>query len=312
MGETRATVFGLDVWAQPAVPVIEGATAQATGRRLDVAQRPGGVASFQARDGFELICDQVEPDGTVSFRIEAHPDLGYLLSGPRHGVHLLSVDGRNLQYASGNGCGEDWQRLLVAQVLPLAAILRGLEVLHASAVVIDRQAVAFVGPSRSGKTSVALELCRQGAGFLADDVLALDRDGVGLVGHPGSPAAGVDHAEVDRLQGSSVIGETLGVNERERIVRVPVVDAPAPVAALFFLDRRLDGPAEPRFEPITHANVLLAATFNFVLASPDRLVGLLDVCALAAQKRVERILLGPSVDASRLGAAVAERLGVPG
>ena len=55
--------------------------------------------------------------------------------------------------------------------------------------------------------------------------------------------------------------------------------------------------------------MLLSATFNFVLATPARLRGLLDVCALAAQRRVERVLVGPSVDASHVGAAVRQRLG---
>ncbi len=84
---------------------------------------------------------------------------------------------------------------------------------------------------------------------------------------------------------------------------------PAPLAAMFFLDRRPDGPTEPCFEPIADAQMLLGATFNFVLATPERLRGLLDVCALAAQRRVERILIGPSVDAAQLGVAVTRRLG---
>jgi len=305
----RATVFGLDVWTEVPLPFLEGASTRATGRRLDVCGQPAGVAALAGRDGFELICDQVEPDGTVNFRIEAHPEIGYLLWGPSYGAHLLSADGRRLRCAVGDGGEEAWQRLLVAQVLPFAAVLRGLEVLHASAVVIDGQAVAFAGPSGAGKTSVALELCRLGASFLADDVLAVESDGGVLVGHPGSPVAGLDHAEAERVPSSLESTEVLGANTRELLVRTRVAPAPAPLAALFFLDRRSDGPAQPRFEPATDAKMLLGATFNFLLATPQRLLGLLDVCALAARRPVERVLAGPSVDAAQLGAAVARRLG---
>jgi hypothetical protein len=91
--------------------------------------------------------------------------------------------------------------------------------------------------------------------------------------------------------------------------RRPAAAAPAPLRALFFLDRRSDGPEEPCFEPIADAELLLGATFNFLLATPQRLLGLLDVCALAAHECVERVLAGPSVDASQLGAAVRRRLG---
>ena len=80
------------------------------------------------------------------------------------------------------------------------------------------------------------------------------------------------------------------------------------LSALFFLDRRPDGPPVPRFEPAADPQALLAATFNLLLADPERLTGLLDVCALAARRRVERIILGPRTDATELGAAVARRL----
>src|SRR3712207_7852895 len=37
-----------------------------------------------------------------------------------------------------------WQRFLVGRILPWAAVLCGLEALHASAVVLDGRAIAFV------------------------------------------------------------------------------------------------------------------------------------------------------------------------
>ena len=309
MTRARATVFGLDVRADIPLSFLQGASARATGRRLDVSGQAGGAAALGWPEGAEVISDQLEPDGTVSFRIEAHPEAGYLLWGPSYGAHLLSSDGRRLRCAPGDVGNEGWQRLLIAQVLPFAAVLNGLEVFHSSAVVINGQAVAFVGPSRSGKTSLALALCRLGASFLADDVLALENDGTVLMGHPGSSVAGVDHVEAERAQPDSATGEILGVNARELLVRMRAAAEPAPLAAMFFLDRRPDGPTQPRFEPIADAQMLLAATFNFVLATPERLRGLLDVCALVAQRRVERILIGPSVDASQLGVAVRRRLG---
>jgi len=308
MSDAPATVFGLDVWADAPLPLLQGAAARETGRRLDIRRLTGDPEVLRGHEEFELICDHVEPDGTVSFRIETHPKSGYLLWGPRYGAHLLSADGCRLSCAPGAAGEEGWQRLLVAQVLPFAAVLRGLEVFHASAVVIDGEAVALLGPSRSGKTSVALELCRLGASFLADDVLVLEHDAVELVGHPGSPVAGLDHGEAQRLHGKREQVEVLGINDRELLISMRGAAGPVPLAALFFLDRRSHGPAQPRFEPAVDAGMLLGATFNFVLATPDRLRGLLDVCALAARRRVERVLVGPSLDATRVGEAVMRRL----
>ena len=267
------------------------------------------TAAARWPDTSSIICDERALDESVNFRIETHPDVGFLIWGPRYGAHLLSTDGSELRcFPEGQERGA-WQRLLIAQVLPFAALLHGLEVFHASAVVRDGEAVAFLGPSRSGKTSLALELCSRGATFLADDVLALEpRDG-GLLANPGSPIAGVDRegAQTHEERGASD-GQVVAVNARERMVRMRAAGKPAPLSTLFFIDRHADGPEIPSFTPSTDAQLLLAATFNFVLATPERLRGLLDVCALAAQLRVERISSGPNTSTSELADAVELRM----
>ena len=307
---TQVTVFGLDVRADRPLPFLETAKARPTGRRLETSL-VGEAETPSWPPGAELISDQRRPDGAVNFRIEASSE-GYRIWGPACGENVISSDGRRLCAAVG-ACGiRAWQRLLIAQVLPFAGVLRGLEVLHASAVVVDQGAIAFLGPSGSGKTSLALALCRRGAGFLTDDVLALERLNGELVGHPGAPVAAIDRAEADRLHrlDGAEEPEVLSVDSREQLARVALVAEPTPLCALFFLDRRPRGPARPRFELIADARMLLASTFNLTLTTPRRLEGLLDICALAARGRVERVVVGPEVDATELGAAVERRIGV--
>ncbi len=311
-----ATVFGLDVHTAQPLALLDGAAAAATGRTLELTLAEDGQGADPWPPAAAIVCDERERDGTVNFRIESDPHAGYLIWGPRYGRHRLSADGRHALCQPEGLAAAAWQRLLVAQVLPFAAVLRGLEVLHASAVVqadgdAAGGAVAFLGPSRSGKTSVALELVRRGAAFLADDVLAIERAGEQLLCHPGTPVAGLDHAEALRLQGSGGGYETIASNERERIVRMRGAVHPAPLRALFLLARHRDGPREPRFEPLAGSAPLLGGTFNSVIASPERLRGLLEICALAVRGRVERIELGPDVDASGLAEAVLQRLGSP-
>jgi hypothetical protein len=53
---------------------------------------------------------------------------------------------------------------------------------------------------------------------------------------------------------------------------------------------------------------MLAASFNFVLDGPERLRRMLDVCALAARCRVERLSAGPGADATQLALAIEQRL----
>jgi hypothetical protein len=304
-----ATAFGLDIESEMPLALLAGASARRTGRRLGVSVSEGAKRRWPASS--QRLCDDFQPDGSLVYKIEADPEAGYLISGPEYGTHLLSRDARLLQ-CDPEGLSEgSWQRLLIAQVLPFAALLHGLEVFHASAVVRDGQAVAFLGRSRAGKTSLALELCRRGASFLADDVLALEcRDGR-LLAHPGSPLVGVERVDGDNEieLGQAMGGQVVAVNARERLVRVAGAAEPVALAAMFFLDRSADGVPSPRFEPVADAEALLSATFNFVLATPARLQSLLEVCALAARGRVERIVCGPDTALAELGAAVELRLG---
>jgi hypothetical protein len=304
----RATAFGLDIEATTPLSFLHHATAKPSGRPLSVSVHHGQSAgALWPADG-ELICDERLPDGEVNYRIETHPGSGYLISGPEYGAHLLSADGRQLRcFPEGRPDG-GWQRMLVAQVLPFAALLHGLEVFHASAVVQDGEVLALIGPSRSGKTSLALELCARGASFMADDVLALEtRDGA-LFAHPGSPVAGVALEHERARQGDDADEHVIAVNARERIVRMAGAEEPAPLGTLLFLDRKADGPERPSFEPKPDAQLLLAATFNFVLANPERLQQLLEVAALAAQLRVELVACGPDTNVPELANAVERRL----
>jgi hypothetical protein len=301
------TVFGIDVHADAELRLLGESSARSTGRALHmhVDAKDGDL---RPPDGTgELLCDERKPNGEISFQIELRPDAGYLIWGPAYGFHALAPDGGRLRSSAGDG--SEWQRLLVAQVLPFATLLHGLEVFHASAVVLEEAAIAVIGPSGSGKTSLALELCRLGAGFLADDVLALEVRDRELLGHPGTPVAGVDRGEARRLQENGAWERVvLEENARELLVRMTTVPAPVPIETLLFLDRRADGPSTPRFEAVLDPKLLLSATFNFVHNGASRLHGLLDVCSLAAERRVERVVVGPAVDVEQLAEAVMQRV----
>lgn len=64
--------------------------------------------------------------------------------------------------------------------------LRGEPVLHASAVAIGGEAIAFLGASGMGKSTLATLLCSAGARLVTDDVLRLRRLPDGFACHPGT------------------------------------------------------------------------------------------------------------------------------
>lgn len=65
--------------------------------------------------------------------------------------------------------------LLAGSVPSWVLAMRGEPLLHASAVAVQGRAIAFIGASGMGKSTLAALLCSAGARMVTDDVLRLDR-----------------------------------------------------------------------------------------------------------------------------------------
>jgi hypothetical protein len=302
----RSTVFGLDVYADRPLPYLAGATAPPTGLRLDLAlRRDSRVGAWDP--AAEPISDERDAAGEPVFRIEAGRR-GYRIAGPAYGETVLDGEGGQATGCLDGAALAGWQRMLIAQALPFAAVLRGLEVFHAAAVVIDGRAVLLTGPSGAGKSSLALALRRRGAGFLADDVVAVGRRGEETIAHPGAPVASVATAEAARLRAAELGGDdqVLGEDRRETMVAVAPLAASAPLGAVFVLER--EEREEPGFEPVDDPRLLLASTFNLLLRDPARLLRLLDLCATLARGRCERLAFGPGAGPEDLAELVENRV----
>jgi hypothetical protein len=103
---------------------------------------------------------------------------------------LVSADGRQVTSHPAPDADEDavahmWRN----QVRPLALAQQGRCVFHASAVALDGEsAVAFLGPSGRGKSTLAAALALRGYPYLTDDVLELDPEGAAWYVHPSAPS----------------------------------------------------------------------------------------------------------------------------
>lgn len=115
------------------------------------------------------------------------PEGDILFDYGRRALFHLSADHRVLRCAPAGGTGCAWQRVLLDTILWTVSLLRGFELLHASAVETPAGIVAFVAVSGGGKTSLAAECLRRGAALFCDDILALDDPDGQVVGHPGPP-----------------------------------------------------------------------------------------------------------------------------
>ena len=262
------------------------------------------------RLGAEVVCERRTLADEPLMLIERETSGDYRIHAPGYGTFRVSRDGREILVAPDHPSPWRWQRYLVGQALPLAAILQGVEVLHASAVTIDGRAVGLAGASYSGKTTIAMALVEEGARFLCDDVLAVEPAGAGLLAHPGPAIVNLRHGAAASLAGANGASTELGRDEEAIRLHLDASASAAPLAALYVLHRD-GGESRPVWEKPTdgEAALLLGSSFNFIVLAADRLRRQLDVCARLAHCADVAVLRLPSDASPALVArAVLERL----
>lgn len=304
----RGRAFGLELDAPCMLPGLAESNGRAGPRRASLELVPAASieSAWPSREGRTLV-EREFPDGRLMMRIEGHPELGYRIWAPRYGRHLVSADGRRISSALPRLAPWRWQRLFYAQVLPLASLLQGLELFHASAVSLGDRVIAFAGGSGVGKTSLAAHLVARGATLATDDVLALEPANGGVLAHPGAARASVDEDELRAMgpEGRRALGTEVGRSDKVHL-ELPVLDRPQPLSLLYFPSRS-STPGRVRIAGLEapDTRLLLAASFLRYLQSPGRLVTHLDVCArIARSVRTYRVLVPPDVPSRYVAAAV--------
>jgi hypothetical protein len=115
---------------------------------------------------------------------------GYLLRFPELADFHLSLDARQIDcYPHANTPLDTIEHLLLDQVFPVVLSRSGGLVAHASAVATPAGAIAFVGSSGRGKSTLAASLALQGFPLITDDCLLLEEAEDGLLATPSYPGA---------------------------------------------------------------------------------------------------------------------------
>lgn len=128
------------------------------------------------------------PDGTPWTRFYRQAN-GYLLRFAQLADFWVSKDGTQVRAWPALGVtATTVQQLHLNQVVPLALSRQGKLVLHASAVQIAGKAVAFIGESGRGKSTIAASFATNGCCFLTDDGLQLDWRENQLIVMPSHPS----------------------------------------------------------------------------------------------------------------------------
>ena len=176
-------LYGLRVHSEIALPA-------------PIARNDGQPYDLHIRWGECKAISDGAPAGEILAKLLLHDGRGYTLVDSGRGYALyfhqtgefrIDYDVRSVCVHLAPGIDPDIAALLVAgNVMACVLTLAGEFVLHASAVEIGGSALAFLGGSGMGKSSLAALLCTNGARFVTDDLLRLQPDGKGWRCFPGT------------------------------------------------------------------------------------------------------------------------------
>jgi hypothetical protein len=201
------------------------------------------------------------PRGTEWLRF-ARVGPHYLLRFPRLADFLVSPDAALVRCRPCTGTPIGTLRhLFLNQVLPLVMGQRGRLVVHASAVVTPRGAVAFLGGSGRGKSTLAASLWADGFPLVTDDCLCLEDRRGRLVAVPSHPAIRLWPSTLRRLA-IDAVAPRRSAHYTDK-VRIPADDRrrafvrrPVRVAGVYVLSSAR-GRAAVRIEPLSARDALV-------------------------------------------------------
>jgi hypothetical protein len=145
--------------------------AASEGSDLDVTWGPDILDSGEPPPGDVIAA---YGSGEDSWYTATTTDSGFLMRFRDCGEFVISADLADVQVRRApTDRAKLLPVLLAGTVSAFVLTLRGHTVLHASAVAIDGTALAFVGQSGRGKSTLATVLCLEGAELVTDDVLTV-------------------------------------------------------------------------------------------------------------------------------------------
>ena len=107
-----------------------------------------------------------------------HTGYGYLLRFPGLADFDVSIDGSKVVAYPTKGTDEATiEHLYINQLVPLALSRQGRPAFHASVVTVPGGAVAFLGRTGMGKSTLAASFALEDSAFLTDDSLIVDEAG---------------------------------------------------------------------------------------------------------------------------------------
>jgi hypothetical protein len=129
---------------------------------------------------------QIPPSPRDWFDSRRFPDGTTYLRWARLFEFLISPDGRTIEYHRlREATNASLTTYLLGQALSFSLLSFGYEPLHATAVVVNGDAIAFLGDCGYGKSTLGAAFVARGFPLLTDDVLSLEKRSGRWIAHAG-------------------------------------------------------------------------------------------------------------------------------
>jgi hypothetical protein len=244
-------------------------------------------------------CATFDPGSDAWHRYAALPDGSTYVRWEKVGEFLVSADGRRISCRRVEGSSaESFQVYMLGHALSFALVKQHFEPLHATVVVVNGRAVAFLGESGFGKSSLAACFLEAGYGLLTDDLLLVRETHGRALAYPGPPRIKLFAKTARRFLGLAVNGVPMNGDTAKLIVPIQGRQAravPVELSAIYSLaaprdacrSDRIRSEALPRREGFVE---LVKSTFNRRLVTAERLArqfdGMTRLAALVPMRRL--------------------------
>ena len=208
------------------------------------------------------------PDGSLWASFFRTPS-GYLIQFPD--LAEFEIDRSSLAVTSTpqEGVSEGTvEHLYLNQIHPLLMSLKGDLVFHAGAVEVPGGAVAFLGESGRGKSTLTASFASEGCRFMTDDCLLLEQTPEGYVIKPSHASIRLWDDSLDAVvRHSATLAPSVQYTSKSRVLsdgELPYCSEPRPLRGMYFLGDKT-GAQEVSIQALSPREALIELARNSFL-----------------------------------------------
>jgi hypothetical protein len=254
----------------PELVIAGGRQPQFTFHLCATTNSPSGQCSW--------LNDWYSTDGSVWLAF-GKIDAGYLLRFPDLGDYVVSTDASSIRcYPGAEMPLETIRHLLLNQVIPIVLSQLGEVVLHASACATPQGAIAFLGNTGAGKSTLAASFALRGFPLITDDCLLLEEQSGAVVAIPSYPGLRLwPESIAEFFEQEPVLQPVAHYTEKKRLfIEQDYFGDPSLLSAIYILAEPQDteGSSDVAISPVTASEAIFEAikhTFQLDVTDYNRL-----------------------------------------